>query len=150
MSYLEVLQNQDRDWFGILDLGALEYLYGKNTPATGDNTYSYTDEIGFNLTLINDAGGTDTIDLSNVTIGATLDMNPGAFSSIGLSDPDILAINSLAIAQSVIIENAIGTPASDSITGNSSNNQLRGGAGDDTLIGGAGTDTAIFSGPKSA
>jgi hypothetical protein len=38
MSYLEVPQNQDRDWFGILDLGALEYLYGKNTPATGDNT----------------------------------------------------------------------------------------------------------------
>jgi hypothetical protein len=76
-------------------------------------------------------------------------MNPEAFSSIGVSDPDILAINSLTIGQNVIIENAIGTPANDSITGNNANNQLRGGVGNDTLSGGAGIDTAIFSGTKS-
>lgn len=150
MSYIEVPQNQDRDWFGILDLGALEYLYGKGTPAPGDDTYRYTDGTGFNLTLINDAGGTDTIDLSGSTMGATLNMSPGAFSSVGVSDPGILAINSLTIGQDVMIENAIGTPANDSITGNNINNQLRGGAGDDTLSGGAGIDTAIFGGTKSA
>ena len=156
MSYNEVPQNQNRDWFGILDLGALEYMYGKGAPAPGDDTYRYQDETGTYLTLINDAGGTDTIDLSTTyvpsgsTVGATLNMNSGTFSSIGFTYSDILAINSLTIGQNVTIENAIGTPASDSITGNNANNQLRGGAGDDTLSGGAGIDIAIFSGTKSA
>jgi len=150
MSYVEAPQAQERDWFGILDLGALAYMYGKKEVATGDSNYVYTDATGSLLTMIDDAGGTDTIDLSQITLGATLNMSPGSLSSIGRSLEDTLGTNTLSIGLQAIIENAIGTPANDSITGNDSNNQLRGGAGDDTLAGGAGTDTAIFSGAKTA
>lgn len=150
MSYTAAPQEQERDWFGILDLGALEHLYGKRDVATGDNTYIYSDASGLNLTMIDDAGGTDTIDLSQITLGATLDMNSGALSSVGRSLDDTLATNSLSIGLKVTIENAIGTAAIDSITGNAANNILRGGGGNDTLVGGLGIDTAIFGGNKSS
>ena len=150
MSYVEAPQAQERAWFGILDVAVLSYLYGKKAVATGDDTYTYTDLSGLQLALIDDTSGTDTIDLSQVTLGATLDMTPGAFSAIGRALDDSLAVNSLTIGANVVIENAIGTAGNDSITGNDGNNQLRGGAGDDTLVGGAGIDAALFSGNKAA
>jgi hypothetical protein len=150
MSYTAAPQGQERDWFGILDLGALEHLYGKRDVAIGDNIYSYTDSSGLNLSMIDDAGGNDTIDLSQITLGATLDLNSGTFSSIGRAADDTLAQNSLSIGLKVTIENAIGTPANDSITGNDANNVLRGGGGNDTLVGGAGIDAAVFNGNKSS
>jgi serralysin len=150
MSYVEPPQAQQRSWFGILDVAVLSYLYGKKAVATGDDTYTYADIDGLQLALIDDAGGTDTIDLSQITIGATLDLRPGAFSSFGRAPDDTLAVNALTIGNNVIIENVIATAANDSITGNDANNLLRGGAGDDTIIGGAGIDTAIFGGSKTA
>ena len=154
MSYTAAAQQQERDWFGIFDLAALEFLYGKKEVASGDNTYTYTDEAGAILTMIDDAGGTDTIDLSQITIGASLNLNGGTLSSIGFNvDADGIAVvgaNTLSIAKTAAIENAIGTAANDTITGNEANNQLTGGAGDDILVGGAGIDYAIFGGSKDA
>ena len=150
MSYTAAPQEQERDWFGILDLGALEHLYGKKDVAIGDNTYTYTDASGLNLTMIDDAGGTDTIDLSQITLGAVLDLSPGSFSSVGRAWDESLAKNSVSIGLKAIIENAIGTASDDSITGNDANNVLRGGAGNDTLVGGAGIDAAVFNGDKSS
>lgn len=150
MSYTAATQEQERDWFGILDLQALEYLYGKKEVASTDSTYSYDDTSGNILTMIDDAGGVDTIDLSQVTLGATLDLNAGAFSSIGRAWDDTLGTNTLSIGLQAIIENAIGTAANDTITGNSANNSLRGGLGDDVLSGGDGIDIAIFAGSRQA
>lgn len=152
MSYTEATQQQERDWFGILDIAALEYLYGKKQVATGDNTYTYTDQSGLILTMIDDAGGNDTIDLSQVTIGAILNLTAGTFSSIGFNigadEQPQLGVNTLSISKTATIENAIGTAANDTITGNDANNQLTGGGGDDVLTGGAGIDYAIFRGNK--
>ncbi|MFT4863181.1 MAG: serralysin [Pseudohongiellaceae bacterium] len=150
MSYVEAPQLQERSWFGILDVAVLTYLYGKKAVATGNDTYAYNDADGLQLALIDDASGTDTIDLSVVSLGATLDMRPGSFSSIGPALDGTLALNTLTIGANVLIENAVGTSANDSITGNDANNQLRGGAGDDTIVGGAGIDAALFSGNKAA
>lgn len=148
MSYTSATQEQEREWFGILDLGALEYLYGKREVATSDNTYSYNDAAGSLLSMIDDAGGVDTIDLSQITLGATLDLNAGALSSIGRAWDDTLGTNTLSIGLQAIIENAIGTPADDTITGNAANNIIRGGLGDDILSGGDGIDIAVFTGSR--
>lgn len=150
MSYTAAPQAQERTWFGLLDIGALSYMYGKKNVAMGDDTYSYTDADGLQLALIDDSAGKDTIDLSKLTFGAVLDMRPGAFSSIGVAADAALALNSLTIANNTMIENAVGSVANDTITGNDANNQLRGGAGDDTLVGGAGIDAALFNGSKAA
>jgi len=150
MSYTAAPQEQERDWFGILDLQALAYLYGKKDINTGDNTYTYTDAAGQILTMIDDAGGTDTIDLSQLTLGATLDLRPGSLSSIGSAFDDSLGTNTLSLGLTVMIENAIGSGSNDTITGNDASNQLRGGAGDDSLTGGDGIDFALFSGTNDA
>lgn len=149
MSYNEAPAGQQRDWFGVFDLQALDYLYGKKPVATGNDTYAYTDAAGAVLTIINDSGGIDAIDLSKVTVGAVLDMRAGQTSSIGVI-ANAAAKNTLSIAVGSIVENATGTSANDVITGNESNNTLRGGKGDDSITGGAGLDVAVFAGTKAS
>lgn len=148
MSYNEAPSGQQRDWFGVLDLQALDYLYGKKAIATGNDTYAYTDAAGLVLTIINDSAGVDLIDLSAIAKAMTLDLRSGQTSSIGLFEGAV-ASNTLSIAIGSVVENAIGTAASDVITGNDANNSLRGGKGNDTLAGGAGIDTAVFAGNKA-
>lgn len=144
MSYNEAPGGQQRDWFGMLDLQALGYLYGKKETAIGNDTYAYTDAAGSVLTIINDSAGVDLIDLSAVTQGMVLDLRAGSTSSIGLFEGAV-ARNTLSIAIDSVVENAIGTVGNDDILGNDSNNSLQGGKGNDTLTGGGGTDTAVYS-----
>lgn len=123
-----------------LDIEALQYLYGANTATRSDDTtYSWQPGGGDELrATIWDGGGTDTIDFSNQTTNCDINLQAGAFSYIrnAYDYPD----DKVAIAQGVVIENAIGGSGNDNISGNDANNHLQGGAGDDTLYGGIGTD----------
>ncbi len=142
----------------LYDIQALQYIYGANmTTRAGDSVYTFsatTEE----LEAIWDAGGTDTFDLSNQTLGATLNLNAGTFSSIGVLNNGGVARDNIAIAYNVTIENAnggsgadkiIGNGANNTIDGNGGNDTLTGGGGNDSLIGDAGTDLATFSGSQS-
>lgn len=148
MSYVDATQMQQRDFYGRYDFLALQYLYGGRTINSGNNTYAYTDVAGQMLQIINDSGGTDTIDVSACTRPASIDLNDGAFSSIGRLDDRFgtAAGNNVSLAFGTTIENVIGSALADSIIGNAQNNSLKGGAGNDTIDGGAGLDTAIYSG----
>lgn len=150
----------------LYDIQAIQYLYGKNMEtAAGDDIYSFSNshaEFG----AIWDAGGNDTFDLSNQSFAVTVTLTPGEFSSIGVrevwdSDRGVAlenAVDNIAIAYDVCIENVIGGSGDDHLTGNEYINQLTGGRGNDTFIGGAGndrliggtgSDTAIYNGPAS-
>jgi hypothetical protein len=131
------------------DIAAIQYVYGANmSTRAGDTVYGFHTNISdrpmFDFTVntspivaIWDGGGNDTIDLSGSSSAAYLDLNEGAFSNVmGLT-------KNLAIAYGTVIENAIGTSASDVIIGNAADNVLSGGPGNDTLMGGAGNDTLI-------
>ncbi len=133
----------------LYDIAAIQYLYGANmTTRAGDTLYAFsatTEE----LMAIWDAGGVDTFDLSNQTLGATVNLAAGTFSSIGVLDTGGKARDNVAVAYNVTIENAKGGSGADKITGNAvandidgngGNDTLAGGGGDDTLDGGAGTD----------
>ena len=148
MSYVDAPQLQQRDFFGIFDFLALQYLYGSRAVNSGNSTYTYTDIAGRTLQIINDNGGTDTIDVSACTRATSIDLNEGAFSSIGRLDnrSGTAARNNVSLAFGTIIENVIGSALADTIIGNASDNSLKGGAGNDTLDGGAGLDTAIYAG----
>ena len=144
----------------LYDIAAAQYLYGANIDTRiGDDRYVF----GSNTTpfsqAIWDAGGTDTIDAGGQASAVTIDLTPGAFSSIGPNGSGGLAVGNVAIATGVTIENAIGGAGSDILIGNSANNlltggegsdTLTGGAGDDTLQGGGGIDTAVFNGSRSS
>ena len=66
----------------VLDIAAVQYLYGANTHYhAGDDTYTFNDANNYHETLW-DAGGTDTIRYDG-TISALIDLNPGDGSFIG-------------------------------------------------------------------
>jgi len=139
-----------------------------------DTSYTFTSAPEVLQTIV-DGGGTDTMDLTGITRGSTIDLTPGSFSSIGswsIADQKAAAKaanpghdawfdtlygaqytsqlyqwdNNVAIAYSTTIENAIGGSGDDTVTGNSVANEIWGMAGNDAINGGAGNDTAGFRG----
>lgn len=132
----------------VLDILAIQSLYGANTAwQTGDNVYKWAPDQSIFETIW-DAGGNDTIDASNQLASVSINLNEGAYSSIGKAFVDFTsqtAINDgLAIAYGAKIENAIGSNFNDVLIGNALNNVLNGAGGIDTMAGGAGNDTYIL------
>lgn len=107
-------------------------------PTSIDTLYTIRDGqlVGFasNAPLMfNDTNaGVDTIDLSNLTGNAALNLNANAVS--------ILAGGAIRMA-AAIVEHTRGGAGNDAITGNALANRLEGGAGMDTIDGGVGNDT---------
>jgi Ca2+-binding RTX toxin-like protein len=135
--------------FRDLDIAALQYLYGpakvsgtgKNQ--TGDTTYTL---LTTQRNFIWDGGGTDTLDASNadklvvLTLEAGTDVN-GKHSYFGTAASQyITAAGQITINIGTVIENALGTPYGDIITGNSVSNDIRGNGGNDIISGGQGDD----------
>lgn len=153
MSYQDApgSDGQQRTWFGMYDMLALRYLYGARSDINlSDTSYAYTNSTGTIQLLIQDSGGSDTIDLSALTVGAVVDMRDGAFSSVGKSASGSVAENNLSIMYGSVIENLIGTNANDSIIGNAANNRIAAGNGSDSIDGGAGTDTLVIAANRSS
>ena len=130
----------------LFDILAIQYLYDANLGYHAEpDLYSFGPATPFIRTLW-DAGGTDTISVSDFTLGCRIDLRPGTFSSLTiLSDPlppgyfsDTVptydGTNNLAIAFDCWIENAIGGSGHDIITGNILDNGITGGLGVDTAI----------------
>jgi serralysin len=129
------------------DIAAAQLEYGANmTTRTGDSVYGFNSNTGepwYTITgsfskavfAVWDAGGTDTLDFSGYGQAQTIDLRAGFFSSVGGLTGNV------AIAQNVIIENAVGGSGADSITGNLVGNAIQGGGGNDTVMAGAGDDT---------
>ncbi|MBY0411613.1 MAG: Ig-like domain-containing protein, partial [Burkholderiaceae bacterium] len=155
----------------LYDIAAIQYLYGANTGyRTGNDTYTFDPTQPFFQTLW-DAGGTDTISVSNFSTDCVIDLGEGRFSSLGIpsdplppgysggSTPTYYGTNNLAIAFGCLIENATGGEGNDTLMGNAANNVLiggngndvmTGGLGNDTINGGAGSDTARLEGALSS
>ena len=150
MSYRDAAtsEGQQRAGYGLYDMLALQYLYGARSIHTGDaDVYRYTDDIGRNIVMVQDSGGTqDTIDLSAVSIGAVVNLQPGALSSAGPAVSGRRAADNLSIMSGTVIENLVGTAASDFITGNAADNRITSGGGNDDIDGAAGIDTVVLGG----
>lgn len=132
MSNVEHPQGLQRVDFGPYDLLALDHLYGLRPVRTGNDTYKYTDSAGWQLQTLIDSGGVDTLDLSAITSPTTVDLRGGSSSSIGwLPSRKAAALNSLQLAFGTQIENLVGGPQNDAITGNTADNMIDGGAGND-------------------
>jgi serralysin len=137
----------------ILDVLALQYLYGPNMQSNlGDSTHTLT-RSGYYLTLW-DAGGNDTMDASSATDGwliALPDIQPSTVVStkVGIALPysDTLLSSPTTLEWLAgDIENAIGSAYADFFIGSGANNSFRGNLGNDSIDGGGGVDTAYYSG----
>jgi len=149
MSYTDAVAGQPRDWYGEYDLLALKAMYGAGTWDAGDTVYRYSDAAGKVLGIIDDASGMDTIDLSALTLGATVDMHPGAFSSVGRVTSRTAADGNLSIDLQTTIENFVGTAYDDVVVGNDAANRFTLGAGTNKASGAGGADTAVYGAPVS-
>ena len=133
------------DGMMLLDIYALQQIYGANTSTrSGNTTYGFNSNAGgiYNFATntspalsIWDGGGTDTFDLSGFSNTQTIDIREGRFSNVGGFTGNV------SIALGAVIENAVGGSSNDTIQGNDAANTLTGNNGNDTLIGGDGNDT---------
>ena len=100
------------------DIYAVVSIYGAATSTrTGDTVYGFNSNAGavFNFgnytsapaLTIYDSGGNDTLDCSGYSAAQTIDLHPGAFSSVGG------LTNNIGIALNAIIEKAIGGSGND-------------------------------------
>ena len=145
------------------DIQALQAIYGPNLETrTGATTYFGSAARGsvaaFSLSesgrlspafpailTIWDAGGIDTISADNQTARAVIDLNNGAFSTIGLVADNIGIAEAVMVDDAIVnlIENAVGGGGDDRLTGNGGDNRLDGGAGADRMYGNGGDDLFI-------
>jgi hypothetical protein len=150
----------------VWDILAMQYLYGPNlTYRTGNDTYTY-DENNINWETIWDAGGTDTLVITNTTNlinGVVINLNEGAYSGVGFGTNMGYSLTRgyqpafglwlagyegtgrVAIAYGTTIENIVTPDMSDVITGNAANNRITSGFGHDVIDGGGGVDTSVYS-----
>lgn len=124
----------------VLDVAAIQYLYGANTRFhAGNDTYIYNDTGTYHETLWDAGGAADTIHYEGTASGL-INLRPGEGSYIGqpvyvqsngknIGEP----VPTVWIANNVTIENAIGGQGNDILIGNNSRNNLDGGAGIDTV-----------------
>ena len=130
----------------IADILAIQDLYGRPNPSSsGDtiygqngNTGTYLDDFSslstaFALTIF-DAGGRDTIDVSDDTHDQWITLEQEGIS-------DILGLHgNMIIARYTNIENLFAGSGNDEIYGNKNSNMIVGNAGNDTVFGAAGND----------
>jgi len=124
----------------VLDMAALQHLYGASIHNPNDDTYTFDETKPFVKTIW-DSGGTDTLDFSNFSTDLQVNLNPSvdSYSSIAFSDWSME--DNLGLAYGTIIENANGGAGDDIITGNEADNAFNGYAGNDVIYGGEGNDT---------
>lgn len=145
ISYFDTPQHQSREFFGVYDLLTLKYLYGGLSYNESDTRNAFSNATGGTLAMINDTGGIDTIDMSAVTVGASVDLTPGTASSVGALADGSVSLNNLSLAYDAVIENLIGTPFNDHLKGKSGPKSFTSGRGYDTIDGAGRTDTAVLS-----
>jgi len=130
-----------------LDIAAIQLLYGTNTTyASSNNTYTLPtmNSSGTFWSCIWDTGGLDVISNAGSSLASMINLNaapltgPNAGGYVSYA-PTI--VGGFTIANGVIIENATGGSANDTLIGNTGNSLLTGGAGWDSLSGSAGNDT---------
>ncbi len=124
------------------DISAIQSIYGANfSTRSGDTVYSWSGGQTVFETIW-DGGGVDTINWSNQFTPAVIDLNAGNWSFLGPErwNGQENTQQNLAIANDVLIENAIGGGRDDIITGNAADNILSGSNGDDEIAGGEGND----------
>lgn len=134
----------------MLDILAVQRLYGVATSgplASGGHVFGFNANIGGDIRAFYDftvnihpvltlwSGGTgNKLDLSGFSQDATVNLNPGTFSSAGG------LVNNIGIAVGTVIETAIGGSGNDWMTASDAGSTLDGGASLDRLFGGDGID----------
>ena len=143
MSSQQAATDMWQSWFGALDIQALSALYGPSRDAAvvHNDFWQLQDEQGAYLWTLHDDAGSDVLDASHLSTGATLDLRPGGLSSVGLQRSGSASWNNLFTDYGTLIERIFDSPSDDVIFGNSQDNLIHWSSGNDVIDGQAGQDT---------
>jgi probable HAF family extracellular repeat protein len=146
----------------LLDIEALQYLYGANqtgftagaTSTPAGLVYSFnTNNCPESIWVGSAVAGQITFDFSACSGPVTINLNAGSFSSTGVTQPSNSAgdpvgwpYNNISIAYGTVVQNAIGNDASDIFYGNNAGDTLTGGTGTDIFFIGGGNTKVITQG----
>ena len=138
-------------WYGPLDMQALQSLYGMSSSASSTPyIVPLNDAVGEALVPLMLHGSLGhVIDASASSTGVLLDLRPGQISSVGLNSIGI-AFGNLMIGFDTWVHWAIGSDQDDVMIGNRLDNTFWTGLGNDQLEAGEGFDTAVVPGPISS
>lgn len=139
----------------IMDVIALQYLYGESTGSAGNSRHDLSRYLGTYYNTLWDSSGSDTLDASGMAFGVSADM--GSFTTTNgqhvhevgfvttLEDAVLLAVEGYNPNRWTWLwgeyENFDGSHFDDVVLGNVFDNVLQGGDGNDILEGGEGDDT---------
>jgi subtilisin-like proprotein convertase family protein len=119
-------------------------LQGLGDAPSTPSVYVYTDEFataaGTDRSVLHDTSGTAMIDTAAVTSASTIDLHPGAFSTI--------AGHALQIGTDTTIKSLWTGDGNDTIVANDAGDTIQAGRGNDTIVAGTGGDT-LSGGPGS-
>jgi Ca2+-binding RTX toxin-like protein len=139
MSYTDAPGRPADGNYSVLDIAALQYLYGPSTTGrTGNDNYQLSAAA---TNMIWDGAGTDALDASALAAAVTLYLEPGYWGFIGAKASTITAAGQVTVNFGSQIENAFGGSGADTLVGNALGNSISGGGGDDRITGGAGDDS---------
>ena len=128
----------------ILDVVGLQYLYGKNTSTSGDDTYRLAERNLYKS--IYDFGGINTIDVSASEKAWTINLQ----TNVGAPKGGISYLAPETLYWLLGDFNTIvGSAYADTINGDDLNNVITGGLGDDLLYGNGGLDTIKYNFEKA-
>lgn len=154
MSYSDDFGWNNRQWDPatpmILDVIALQYLYGKNTTTNSGNTLFALKVNNLYQTLW-DASGVDTVSAADSTVGWYIELPNEKVSTLVDTKAGIaLLVSEFNLASPKTLywlagdmENITGGSGDDQLYGNDYDNLILGGAGNDNIEGGLGSDKII-------
>jgi len=130
--------------FRPLDLMTLTKFYGVNPEFNAsNNSYSFSSS---NAVFIVDGAGSDTIDTSQATMDAYVDLRPGSHSYLGAKSQYITSPYQMTISHGTNIENVRTGSGDDLVVATDFDNVILTGGGDDMIYAGGGRDI-VDAGP---
>ena len=128
--------------FQVLDIAALQYIYGPSTKIrAGNDTYNISES---STNFVWDGVGVDNINAASASKPVTIYLTPGYWGYAGTTPANyITAPGQITVNFGTVIENLIGSAQADKLYGNEVANIINGGAGNDLIEGWDGNDTLI-------
>ena len=128
--------------FQVLDIAALQYIYGPSTKVrVGNDTYNISES---STNFVWDGVGVDNINAASTSKPVTIYLTPGYWGFAGTTPANyITAPGQITVNFGTVIENLIGSVQADKLYGNEVANIINGGAGNDLIEGWDGNDTLI-------
>ena len=130
---------------GLIDIAAMQALYGVNRSQAGHSQVIAFDGTPVPLQGLIAAGAAITLDLSAVGAASTVNLAPGTFSSIGNTAAGQIAHDNVFIPLGAVVSRVVSSSAGDTILGTDADETVAGFAGPEWIDLAGGKNTLVLN-----